>query len=725
MRRPMTIAWLFAVQTALLALAARPALAVPPLPTDVRVARSTTKVLAATPRDGMPQNAVLESVRNEWVAFQVVITAPADTSLGTVDAVLSDLTGPGNAKIPATEALLYREHYHHVDQPSYCDVIMNPNCADHPEYVRTPGDYPDALIPLRDAYGDPARPVGANFTIPPKGFATLFVDIFVPAATVPGDYAGVLTVKADGATLDEIPIALTVVDFTLSNTRHVATAYGFGTGGLWRYHGGAAGGDAATRERITRNYELEMHRHRIDPTDLNPGLDIQFDEAGALKPIDFTTYDTYMAPRIDGSYYPDNAGVNRFNVAMFQAGYGTGNKTEAQWGAAGKAVAQHLVDKGWMDNAYIYSHDEPWLPAYQNQHPGPIERIIADVAAMRRYTDLWDGHIMVTGPWLPELDTSVDIWCPDSAMYSDTFWPAGTWPDAQKYKDLQAQGKELWFYVCNANFPPMLGYDVDSPYGHEPRLAQWGAWQAGATGFLYWSITYWMDPNPWTVLFNLPGFGPDFARNGDGVLLYPGNHDGTDGPTAGSPSDMDVDGPAVSLRLKQVRDGMEDWELFLATQDLGGDAYVQAQVRRAVRAQGAPLNEWFDDANRPWDLDDALVSDARGMIARKAQFLANPTKYPDPETPAVPDVVETVEAVPDTAPADLPPEAVEPAPDAVEPAPDAPADVPAADAGVDPGPSSGGSSGCAATPRTAPTAPWMPAALILVLCGLALGRRRA
>ena len=103
MRRPMTIAWLFAVQTALLALAARPALAVPPLPTDVRVARSTTKVLAATPRDGMPQNAVLESVRNEWVAFQVVITAPADTSLGTVDAVLSDLTGPGNAKIPATE----------------------------------------------------------------------------------------------------------------------------------------------------------------------------------------------------------------------------------------------------------------------------------------------------------------------------------------------------------------------------------------------------------------------------------------------------------------------------------------------------------------------------------------------------------------------------------------------------------------------------------------------
>lgn len=642
--------------TLLLALASTVARAAPGTTTDVRVARSTTKVLASTSLDGAPQEAILDAIRNEWVAFQVVVTAAADAPLTGVDAVLSDLAGPDGARIPATEALLYREHYHRVDQPSWCDVIMNPNCADHPEYVRTPGDYPDALIPLRDPYNDPSRPVGANFEVPAGGFATLFVDLFVPAATPPGQYAGVLAVKAGATTLQDIPITLTVWDVLLPDERHVATAYGLWSGSLWSYHGGPTGGDAATRDRILRNYEWEMHRHRIDPTDLNPGLSFQFDEAGSLKPVDFTTYDAYIGPRIDGSYFPDGAGVNRYNLGMFQAGFGTGNLTEAQWGQAGKAVAEHLVEKGWMDHVYIYSHDEPWLPAYQNQHPGPIERIVTDVAAMRKYTDLWNGHILVTGPWLPELDSSVDIWCPDSAMYDDTFWPKGTWPDAGKYRDLQAQGKELWFYVCNANFPPMLGYDVDSPYGQEPRLAQWGAWQAGATGFLYWSITYWMNPNPWQVLFNLPGFGPEFARNGDGVLFYPGNHDGTDGPTAGSPPGMDVDGPAVSYRLKQVRDGMEDWELFLLAREAGGEAFTQAQVRRAVRAQGAPLNEWFDDANRPWDLDDAIVADIRQMIARKVQHLQDPGKYPDPEPPPVPDTVETV---PEEAPTDAPPEAPE------------------------------------------------------------------
>jgi len=705
----MRLAVAFALLPVLLNLVSLPVLAGPSLPADVGVARSTTKVLASTPRDGLPRAAVLDAIRNEWVAFQVVIAAPADTPLTAVDATLSDLAGPGGAKVPADQALLYREHYHHVDLPSYCDVIMNPDCAAHPEYVRTVGDYPDAMIPLRDPYGDPTRPVGANFTIEGGAFATLFVDVFVPAATPPGDYAGVLAVKAGTTSLADIPVTLTVYDVTLSDTRHVATAYGFGSGGLWRYHGGPSGGDAATRDRILRNYEWEMHRHRIDPTDLNPGLSFQFDDAGALKPIDFTTYDAYMAPRIDGSYYPDGAGVNRFNLGMFQAGFGTGSLTADQWGAAGKAVAQHLVDKGWMSHTYIYSHDEPWLPAYQNENPGPIQRIADDVATMRRYTDLWNGHILVTGPWLPELDTSVDIWCPDSAMYSDTFWPKGTWPDAQKYVDLRAQGKELWEYVCNANFPPMLGYDVDSPYGQEPRLAQWGAWQAGATGFLYWNITFWGDPTPWQRLAD-PGFGPDFARNGDGILIYPGNHDGTDGPTAGSPPEMDVDGPAVSYRLKQVRDGMEDWELFLVARELGAEAYVQAQVRRAVRAQGAPLNDDFDDANRPWDLDDSVVSDARRMIALKVQFLLNPTKYADPEPTPTPDVVESAETLPDEAL----PEAAEPAPDAVEPA---------TDAGTDPGPASGGSSGCASAPRAAPAAAWLP--VLAGVCALALRRRRA
>ena len=68
-----------------------------------------------------------------------------------------------------------------------------------------------------------------------------------------------------------------------------------------------------------------------------------------------------------------------------------------------------------------------------------------------------------------------------------------------------------------------------------------------------------------------------FSKTGDGVLLYPGNHDGENSPH-GSPSDVSLDGPIPSYRLKMIRAGLQDWALFALAHELGLGEYARERV---------------------------------------------------------------------------------------------------------------------------------------------------
>jgi len=213
--------------------------------------------------------------------------------------------------------------------------------------------------------------------------------------------------------------------------------------------------------------------------------------------------------------------------------------------------------------------------------------IPADVLLLNTYTDLWRGRVGVTNPLDERLVGAADIWIPVTPMYDDWFYVSpGGYPGYAAYAERRRLGEELWFYVCNANFPPFLGYDVDARLGYEPRLVKWGAYREGATGFLFWRVNYWQDPEPWAVLANYVEFGNLFARQGDGILFYPGDHDGTAGG-AGSPPEVAMDGPALSYRMKMIRDGLEDWELFRMTEEQGGGPWVRTQIARAPTGASA------------------------------------------------------------------------------------------------------------------------------------------
>ena len=84
----------------------------------------------------------------------------------------------------------------------------------------------------------------------------------------------------------------------------------------------------------------------------------------------------------------------------------------------------------------------------------------------------------------------------------------------------------------------------------------WQQRAADVTGFLYWCANYWKAvPDPWQSMVTVPDLSKEVY--GDGSVLYSGVPAG-------------ISGPCGSLRLIQISDGVEDFDLItLAIQKLG------------------------------------------------------------------------------------------------------------------------------------------------------------
>jgi hypothetical protein len=588
---------------------------------ELGVAPGIDKILPATELPAAT-TARVAAARGEWEGFQVVVRSDGD--IATLNATLSDLQGP--ATIPAADCHLYREWYLDIERASPMGVE---------EHEREPGLYPDPLIPLQDPWTE-GREVGSQLPLIAGDTGTLYIDLWVPHDAPYGSYDGTLTVDADGTTTD-VPVELEVWDISIPAERSIGTSFGVSDNHFGYYH------DEGREDfdDIWDRYFFALREHRIDRTHVDGDLEFSFDEHGELEPVDWSAYDAEVGPWIDGSYFPDGTETNRFDVDRFAPGSGTGDMSEDEFLQAAAAFAEHLDQMGWWDNAYVYATDEPWL----NGGDETYQRIRDDVQRLEVASPLWEGKTLITGPFDERLDGDVGIWCPVTPMYHTWFWGEGycgtisqSCADRSVYPERIALGEELWFYVCNANFPPYAGYDIDTAIGYEPRIVKWGSWYEGASGFLFWRSNYWVNNDPWNHWANWDYFGAMFSRNGDGFIMYPGDHDGSAG--TGSPDGISLDGPVVSYRMKQIRDGLEDWEMLLLLQDLGGDDYARAQTERIYQRFGDGLLEDCDDDakdnaycpdDQPWTLDGGLLLEVRANIAAKIMFLQDPDTWPDPE----------------------------------------------------------------------------------------------
>ncbi|MGD9495533.1 MAG: glycoside hydrolase domain-containing protein [Armatimonadota bacterium] len=467
-----------------------------------------------------PERAVrLQAAANEYQPFRLIVHA-GDRPLQGVTAFASSLNGRGGA-ISALNLTMYRAHYVNITEPSYRGSSR-------------PGWYPDALIPFADPQSGEALE-GATYDAAPFDVEAgqngeIWVDLFVPPGTRPGTYRGTVTVTAGTLELARVPVQIEVWPFELP--AQIAMQSNFGS--LGSRVANAVGVDPASEEfaRIEDLYIDELLRHRAVPGSLG---DIWPDWTpdGGLQ-------ETGEADRVRMLVEEKHVNALRIPLRFMDEP----EKAKAYL----RDTAEWLRRLGYLDLAYVYLRDEP-----NNAEEYEIVRgqgaLVheADPEIARMCTE----QTVTSNPEWGDLYGAVDIWCP--------LW--GLW-DEPTAKQRLALGERLWSYTALCQGPegtPWWQIDFDPLMFRAPF---WTSWHYDITGFLYWSSVYW-DYGGMEGVYERPAFRDRYW--GEGMLLYPG-------PPAG------IDGPVPSIRLKLVREALEEYEYMVMAAGLGGAGELTARM---------------------------------------------------------------------------------------------------------------------------------------------------
>ncbi len=289
---------------------------------------------------------------------------------------------------------------------------------------------------------------------------------------------------------------------------------------------------------------VEQGDFEVDPEDLDINVDFtEFDKAGRkyLDDMGFNAYHLPLEGLPSGSFYVQRRGV--FNG--FAQGTSEYNYLMKEYLSI---VQDHLEDKGWLGKDYVYWFDEPNTENYPFVREG-MEIIHNSAPKITRFiTEHQPG---------PDIMDVSEISCTVIGQL-----------DPDIIKDLVAQGREFWSYVCCCPKAPYLSLFIDHD-AINMRMWLWLSFKFKMKGILVWSANYWNSrtaspenylQNPWddpmayTVGYGLPYGKQNGWGNGDGRFLYPPNRNPNDH------SKKYLEGPIPCLRLENIRDGIEDYE---------------------------------------------------------------------------------------------------------------------------------------------------------------------
>jgi len=530
----------------------------------------------------------LQGARGETVAFQVVVRAGREPLEG-VQLRLSGLRREGGGEIAADRLAVFREWYLRVTLPTTS-----------PGGSAGAGEYPDALIPAATpGWGLPV-PVAAGRA---QG---IWVDCAIPRDAGPGHYRGRVEVLAGQRSLASLEVRLEVYGFALPRERHLRWRTGYSDWETLPQALGIAPESPAWLELEADLYRLAWEQHRLAPTTHYHDLPLPTRGSGPGLAIDWTAFDRRFGRYLDGSAFADGVPLNVFSLPInLHCGW-PGRRYAAEAArvdaalleAAARQVARHWDEKGWrLDDAFVYVADEPG----PDQFPG-VRKALAALRA---------GD--------PRLRTSVAFYREfgrDPAALAKAFgglvtqWDvAGDYLDPEALRSRQAAGETVGFYQGGEPFQGGEALDDD---GLALTTWPWIAWRYRLDHLFLYNMTEWtyfrLDRAqvPWASskreIWENP-LNQSWQTNSQGVLLYPGSYVG-------------IRGVVASMRLKQVRRGLQDYEyLWLAAQAGAGaqaDAVARRLVPRALHEAGPPGEL---GPRGPWERDPRAWQAARRELA--------------------------------------------------------------------------------------------------------------
>jgi len=324
------------------------------------------------------------------------------------------------------------------------------------------------------------------------------------------------------------------------------------------------------RPVVARKFNSFLLQHRLSPNtpdgsapyiDRATGhIDTRYSDANLRYYLDDMHATGWTIPFAVDWPWPDPAGADRAKALAYL--------TE---------ITAYLDRNGWLQRSYVELYDEP--------NSAAAYAAIRDVAALVHLVRP-DLRVLVTeqpktqDPAWGTLDGAVDIWVPLTTLF-----------DEPSVSTALSRGDEVWAYTEGNAAPAWL---IDYPL-LDCRVPAWIEWRYGQTGLLYWTPWYWETVNPWdSTASDVRSYG---TFNDNGVLVYPGNDAGY------------TNGPIASLRLKALRDGVEDYDYLKILSDLGESSAAAGEALAIGTSWSA------------WDQTPAALEAARDLIADRIESL--------------------------------------------------------------------------------------------------------
>jgi hypothetical protein len=159
----------------------------------------------------------------------------------------------------------------------------------------------------------------------------------------------------------------------------------------------------------------------------------------------------------------------------------------------------------------------------------------------------------------------------------------------------QAKGDEVWSYNALVQDGYSPKWEIDFTPINFRIQPGFMSQSLGLKGILYWRLNNW-SADPWNQINWTDEWGDNYP--GEGVLVYPG-------------TDVGISGVAPSMRLKQIRDGVEDYD------------YVE--LLKAA-GEGNLASNIVDNVARDWHIwtqDNSVLNSAREALGMELDRLGS------------------------------------------------------------------------------------------------------
>ncbi len=469
----------------------------------------------------------ISSAKREYESFQVVVI-PLGKSLKGVKVKVSDLLhSDGQTRLPRKYIKWFPIGY----------VRTKPNV--NSSIGRLSWQWPDVLMP--------SKPFDVKVGFVQPIWFTVYVAPNMPA----GVYRGLIDVGDNEGNVQTVGLELRVRNYTLPVRGKLKTAFSICAGRweMWykpKEVKKRLKADGKKGLNLYTSYECEdvlphkkwlefydfLLAHRLSPTTIYSSL-----KNGRARVV---------PPMADMEYCYDR-GMNA--TCLFCTG--------DDFPKDPKKAQKYLDDlkkylKQW-DN-FVKEHNWPdftfYMHCFDESEMRPNKRKYYDFA-MKTVLDFLGKEF----PWLKR--ETANPYIPRHASRIDIFTPLTSQIDKKPklYAKLIAEGKEIWTYVCCGPGRPYANLLIDFP-GVDPRILPWQLYKYHIKGFLYYLINLYWNQENWdkegSKWPNKPWNTYAYHMNGDGLLVYPG-------PDAT---------PLASVRLENLRDGIEDYEALAILEEL-------------------------------------------------------------------------------------------------------------------------------------------------------------